>query len=327
MCRTGGRRCPSHSDPVVVAARNARRRAAYANRTHPVSGYTQEMVALGKDKTIHPELNISTVTASGELAENLYFDSTQVSGQINYNELDEESYQDFGFPEIDEYDVNVLPTSETISNHKLVKQLSEQELAGLTPEEREAVNLFTTDEFLRINGELYNIDYEGGLIDESEMNYDLDQVLTDMDNVFTKTPNFQRTVYRGMGVHHTLFRDNGSEYNLDVADYVAENYQLGSELVFDGYQSSTTDPQVGLEFAGNQGLLFQIKTANGLNISSASKYDSEKEILLPRKARYMVVGVHDSVMVKNDAVDDCVVTIVQLAEIDEQGYVTGGQRS
>lgn len=30
MCRTGGRRCPSHSNPESVAARNARRRKAYA---------------------------------------------------------------------------------------------------------------------------------------------------------------------------------------------------------------------------------------------------------------------------------------------------------
>lgn len=32
MCRTGGRRCPSHSDPQKIAARNARRRAAYQER-------------------------------------------------------------------------------------------------------------------------------------------------------------------------------------------------------------------------------------------------------------------------------------------------------
>ena len=30
MCRAGGRRCPSHTDPVAIAARNARRRAIYA---------------------------------------------------------------------------------------------------------------------------------------------------------------------------------------------------------------------------------------------------------------------------------------------------------
>lgn len=30
MCRTGGRRCPSHTNPEAIAARNARRRAAYA---------------------------------------------------------------------------------------------------------------------------------------------------------------------------------------------------------------------------------------------------------------------------------------------------------
>lgn len=35
MCRTGGRRCPSHTDPVKIAARNQRRREQYSQRTHP----------------------------------------------------------------------------------------------------------------------------------------------------------------------------------------------------------------------------------------------------------------------------------------------------
>lgn len=37
MCRAGGRRCPSHTDPIKVANRNARRRALYAkqNRNQP----------------------------------------------------------------------------------------------------------------------------------------------------------------------------------------------------------------------------------------------------------------------------------------------------
>lgn len=33
MCRTGGRRCPSHSDKTKIAARNARRREQYAKQT------------------------------------------------------------------------------------------------------------------------------------------------------------------------------------------------------------------------------------------------------------------------------------------------------
>lgn len=37
MCRTGGRRCPSHSNPEQIAARNARRRASYAATKHKPS--------------------------------------------------------------------------------------------------------------------------------------------------------------------------------------------------------------------------------------------------------------------------------------------------
>lgn len=38
MCRAGGRRCPSHTDPEAIAARNAKRRAIYAQNKQKSSG-------------------------------------------------------------------------------------------------------------------------------------------------------------------------------------------------------------------------------------------------------------------------------------------------
>lgn len=323
MCRTGGRRCPSHTDPIKIAARNARRRAAYANKEAKgtATGSSSFIPTFNEKSTWNEDLQITTREAEGELVDNLYWDKTQVTGQISYPDLDEESYMDFGFQELSPFEDNTLTSSDYITDSKKVKELSKQELSHLTKEEKEAVHLFSTDEFLRINADLYGMELDESLR-EPDYDYDLPTVLKSMDTIFNKTPGIQRTVYRGMGLRHMLFEQNGGESYIDPNDYMYDNYTLGSEVVFDGYQSSSTDPEVGLSFAGNQGLLFRVKTSSGLNITSISEYDSEKEVLLPKQARYMVVGVHDSIPVNTEKGEE-IVNVIDLVEINDDGYVTG----
>jgi hypothetical protein len=90
-------------------------------------------------------------------------------------------------------------------------------------------------------------------------------------------------------------------------------------MVFDGYQSSSLDPDIATNnYAGNDGLLFEIKTAEGINATAVSEYAHESEVLLPRGARYTVVGIHKGINMgySNN------LTVVQLVAITDEGAIT-----
>jgi len=60
MCRSsakGGRKCPTHSDPQWIAERNARRRAAYAQKVHPVTAFENPHQPEGEKRIIHTPLD------------------------------------------------------------------------------------------------------------------------------------------------------------------------------------------------------------------------------------------------------------------------------
>lgn len=131
-----------------------------------------------------------------------------------------------------------------------------------------------------------------------------------------------------MGVSHQAFdayrKEEGSDAG-GVRKFVEENYTLGQEVKFDGYQSTTASPAVGAGYASGHGILFEIKTSSGLNASSISHYDMEQEVVLPRDSRYMVVGYHDSAKFKysenGEYTGVTTLHVIQLVEITEEGYI------
>ena len=310
MCRShadGGRLCPSQSNPVAIANRNARRRAKYAK--------------------------------------------TQVSGQINYTNLNETSYSDFGFQSPDEMrksDVGILD----------LKELSETELASIPLGEQKALAYFTGDNYAWVNTALFGKnDYYSNLpplreseddsnkiikhfsdvpysdynklgpkqetLDEEITPELLKAVTSKMDAAMAKAPGKQRILYRGVSKTHRTF----ANYN-SVADYVKENYPLGQEVKFDGYQSTSYSPVVADNYAdrGN-GIVFEIKTPSGLNVANISQFIGEKEVLLPRNAKYAVVGVHENVTYRAQANGDTQfepssnTTVIQLIEIANENSI------
>jgi hypothetical protein len=380
MCRPntlGGRRCPSHSNPVAIANRNARRRAQYATRagktiqpetTHLGSIVTRSTTtdAFGNpfaktefhgkrgsallaktdaDRTPYDKLNITHETYAGELVDLNYINAKQVSGVINYTNLDEDSYLEFGFKPIDADGENnrITMTDETDIAH-----LSEVEIATLTEEEKVALRIFTSSHYRTINRALYAENEDGSLkaaIPDQNASYfedlDLDaameeeyyggirytpEFLTDLtthiDSAMEKAPHKQRTVYRGMSGANPVFmnaiKQSGYQPNAGT-EWVKDNVKLGQEMVFDGYQSSSVDMGIALDYAGGgSGVVYEIITSSGVNATSISAFSHEKEVILPRNARYMVVGVHQGVKLRNYGN----MNVIQLVEINEQGAVT-----
>lgn len=378
MCRPsafGGRRCPSHANPVAIANRNARRRAQYAARVHgtqPVTLITldtRDAVAMPMPVPVLPDLmehklyqstyagykgldlykktekvkadkklNVSITEAEGELVKAHYMNKKQISGVINYGELTDDSHKTLGFTGLKPGKNNRFTSMHTESGASM---LSKAEMSDLSVEEKAALRFFTSQEYRWVNEALYTGEglssneaatahkpyFVGNQLDEqayhgtgpSGKNAAMLQELTGyLDSALAKGPKQQRRVYRGMSRTNKAF--GGDHKGNNIKEWVDQNISLGQEMVFDGYQSTSLDGDVAVGYADTNGLVYEIVTSSGVNVTSVSEYTREKEVVLPRGARYMVVGVHDNVHMGHAYH----MTVVQLIEIDESGAVADG---
>ena len=290
-------------------------------------------------------LGVSTRYCGGYLADYEYFSRRQISGLVDYTKLDDASYKEFGFQ-------NPAEPHEEQLDPEEVKRISAAELKPLTFGEKSALNFYTKSTYSWINKALFangnpvlletrddeetptfaneNKEFnpqKHSVTEASRRSVELLRAFTEkVDSAMTRAPFQQRVVYRGIKYTHEAFYND--EWDSDfVEGYVTQNYPLGQEVKFDGYQSTSVNPGVASGFGGRNGLLFEIRTASGLNISSISNSSDEEEVLLPRNSRYMVVGVHKKIDYKfetrrgdtSPTVPN--MTVVQLVEIDESGYI------
>lgn len=226
---------------------------------------------------------------------------------------------------------------------------SEKELGVMNQDEKNAIYRFTGGDYEDINRAAYtgkaeffkehkeqppiehmrewaNFPFENSedINSPAYMKYTTDN----LDSALSKGPSVQRTVYRGVNFDEleggTISRnmDSGEQTTSGLLqNYVDTKYPLGQELVIDGYHSASSSAEVGVSFAGNgytDGVVFEIKSAEGLNISANSEFDNECEVLLPRKARYMVVGRH-KLSGKGDQPYD--LQVIQMVAINDKGAI------
>lgn len=322
MCRAGGRRCPSHSNPTLIAERNARRRETYRNNK---TGQRVASTALG-----------------GNLADMGYFSHIQNNGIIDPKLLTPDSYTSFGFH-------NPHSLHKQVDLTEFYKE-AQKEMSPIASHQKRALKLFTTNEYQWINNSLYGWLKEGEglrpqtkphqpefaptLLPKKTHSYAkeertpelLEEIVTTMDSAFIDAPSEQRITYRGLRGKSRLLQTAGGRNS-----YIDKNCQIGAELTFDGYQSTTYDPDAAAGFARTDGIIFEIKSSSGLHLTSISDHPPEMEVILPRGAKYVVVGVHKDVdyqTLSTDYETDKVITsrklvsVVQLVEVRDN-YVVG----
>jgi hypothetical protein len=371
MCRStvdGGRRCPSHRN---LEAYNYLRRQRYALKkmaTIPATAFQQEQNIIPEhvmfNKTLfnipanqllnpqgivkkNEQLNIDVKRNEGHLVEIEYFADRTVTGTINYNNLDENSYQEFGFKKPYDDEENFIRRSDIELDECLT--LSEAEIEPLTSIQSRALNMFTTKNYRWINKALYNrdsdheeymkrseelSDFLETTTDDGEYSFPLygsdtvttsmhDNIVSHIDAALDKAPKKQRIVYRGETEANGGTIPSG---NRSIKEWLEQNIEVGKEVKFDGYQSTTADYSSAQHYARSPtgGVIYEILTPEGINVTSVSRYEEEKEILLPRQARYMVVGIHKNVIAEKGSHP---VNIVQMVAINEQGAVLDGTNS
>jgi hypothetical protein len=308
-----------------------------------------ESLYFTNDVTVEQELlNISSTENHGMLVDKGYFSSKTVTGVINYGNLDENSYKEFGFMDPTTVNGSFIERPEDQLLNEVLK-ISMQEMALTTEREKSSALFFTSENYEWVNGALYNTDelpvdfpnsisplrdddFTETMMEEIEpQNVSktvFADIITNLDNAIGKGPKKQRIVYRGLPNEGTGIKNS----NLNSSQYVDTHNKLGQELVFDGYQSSTVDFGIAYEYAGDSssGIVYEILTPEGINITSTSNYEHEKEVLLPRQARYMVVGVHKNVEVREPDENyffNMKAHVVQLVAINDNGAILDGTNS
>lgn len=269
-----------------------------------------------------------------------YFNELVVSGKVDYTKLNNQNYRELGFKE---HTIGAKPKviemKEYMAQDRIFK-LGEEE-AKLDSSEWDAVNEISTDSYEWINGALYSEDPSQLLEDNDVSPVYLDELTKNIDSALSKGPKKQRTLYRGVRKDSRIFRTEDNK-EISADKWVSENLKVGEEIIFDGYQSASPNPEVAIDYAGGAelsmmsylrkkglgggGLLYEIITPEGLNIASVSDFPEEQEVLLPRKARYVVVGVEKSnVIFESKGSADT--NIVRLMATNSKGEILDGTNS
>lgn len=245
-----------------------------------------------------------------------YEAKVKATGKINPKTLTKDSWKDFGFS-----GPNILKMKSTTSELFLYNKASEQELEKLTDEEKNSIKFFTSSAFANFNRTLFG----KRKISKIEEVKEFKNNVKNIDSGLAKNPsNLTRIVYRGVkptasaiGVDKDdTYKDKEEKIN----SYIDKNFEIGKTVDFKGYQSTSLDPQVATSWADKDGIVFEIMSPKGLNITSISQNAEETEVLMPRNTKYMIVGVQ-----KSDELEFSYRSkpshIIQLVAIDENNNI------
>lgn len=355
MCRTGGRRCENHWTPEQKAADNARRRAIYAARkTAPVAGESSTLQralqkvpsqtsSLYAEELITGRINPSQITEEsyteyGFVAPKEHKSLTKAEEFKLWKECKADSrdhlrpltvdekvalgvfttgqYRQLSLYLHDSPQIALIDPSKNKPewNQDNEKMVQETEASFGTEPEPDVDPVATTENKLNLScavkaSRSFVSNTPEGLTSYTEA----------VDSAFSKAAGKQRIVYRG----ERLSADHFGEHE-NVREYVANELALGSKVSFKGVQSTSTDRNSARRYCGGyetDGIMYEIRTPSGINITAVSSFDYEQEVLLPRNSQYRVVGVHYT----DGATRSATNAIIQLVEVDDDDNIRTGQ--
>lgn len=124
-----------------------------------------------------------------------------------------------------------------------------------------------------------------------------------------------RTLYRGVQQGGT------GASGQPVEAWASQEAHLGEKVTFDGYQSTSSSFSIASETyaSDDSSVIFEIRTPEGVNLTSISSYQEEQEVLLPRKSTYVIVGKHDVIRPTGRTA-----TIIQMVAVNSDNEVLNG---
>lgn len=231
-----------------------------------------------------------------------YLAEESIHGYVRYDLLDSESHKAFGFDGKDIYNHNSMYKTSSL------REWSQEELSKLDSEEVKSLQFFTSNEYEWFNDVLYE---NNKLINSKSAKFHHN--VKHLDSAMAKAPKKQRILYRGVRKYSDMFKGQS------IHEWVDNNMKIGEGVSFKGYQSSSPDRNSALSYSHhNHGLVYEILTPEGINITDKSHYTTEHEVVLPRDSKYIVAGVQKS---QNGG------ACVQLVAVNNNGEVLDGTNS
>ncbi len=290
------------------------------------------------------------------------------------HENDEEEYDEEDYSQqslIHRYNFAGQGEKRVTNSHLDLEEYTKENIqytASLNLAEKEAHSIFcyTNELSIPLNKYLLNKSLEDVYDDDSAQQWDQDSgydrtfvdeknlidCVQTLDSALSHRVAEPRITYRGLRVRYDSTLVKSANYGKSVEnsqqrrDIVEKTYAMGSEIVFDGYSSTSDSIDIAADWCGasseydanydhsaQTGIIFEIKTSAGLPISQFSGHELEREVLLPRGLKFKVAnsywnnpeeGKSYSFNKTNDYAREYVAKnphtmIVQLVEIDDQG--------
>lgn len=264
MCRTkenGGRRCPQHTDPVKHAAYNARRRELYA-----ASKKADSSSAL---TSLFPEMGVPIQPLNENARLAFIADARKLTKAL-----------------LPDFDENTWALTESVITSDHPKYAN--------PASHESLRYYTDIGYTHLRANLEGRGYAAPETLEWEH-----RVIDSIDKAFEQAspPDEPRLLYRGMRIPR--------EHEPD--QFINENFPVGGVVSQKSYMSTSLLPSVSKSFGDGFGssdedriarsVVFQIVSKQGIALGKGTSEmsDREKEILMPRNARFKVVSVDKGV--------------------------------
>lgn len=288
-------------------------------------------------------LNIDSKENGGKLVDMGYFSKKTLSGVLDYTKLNEHSEEELGFRKIEKGEVYDATKVDENLSMKDYKKLGEMEVKDMTEDDKRALKFFTSNSYSWVNDALFSkkvnavSKYDKPLPENASLKQNIDsyqqnkevlkKVSKHLDEALTKGPKQQRVLYRGIRSSASFFKNKDGEH-ISAGEWVDDNLEVGKEIKFDGYQSSSPKMAGASGYMGNSGMLYEIVTPEGVNVESITEFQGEEEVTLPRGARYTVVGIHKNVDVKVSKFSTLKNNVVvRLMAINSKGEILDGTNS
>jgi 2'-5' RNA ligase len=158
-------------------------------------------------------------------------------------------------------------------------------MTAMPEDQQEAVSRYTSFGYKRINQALYQGIESLDEDDREDVQQSIDAIDKAMKHGKLKKPEM---VWRGISFPN-------DEEHKSFMERMQSSLDTGGEVQMAGYQSTTVNPAVGASYAGSgpTAVAFEIKASHGLYVTPISKIAHEEELLLPRNAKFRVVGIKD----------------------------------
>lgn len=255
------------------------------------------------------EIGITVTNYDGDFVEFGHFSSKSLSGKPNWDKLNDGWAKKMGLPgDFNQRSDTKLGTRSGMGKDFTMRHCAIGDIEGdsLNQDENLAISSYTGSAYDTVNRTLVG----SRPVDQSHI-----ELIERLDRVTRAGGKQTRVVYRGTSL---------TSIQMD------KEPDVGDDISFPTFQSTSSNPSVALLFGktavdDNRDtgveepmLIMEISTPEGISVGNVAGPEYEAEVILPRGARYVVVGKYKLDPKLGDG------TVVQMVAVNSKGELLDG---